>query len=282
MPKVIEAFASRADWLNWRKTGIGSSDVAAVLNISPYKKRHELFREKITNELSPEINNPAMDLGNQLEPIAREKFASFYNFEFNADETFSPVNLQHDELPYMLASLDGLSGDGLTLIEIKYQGDEMHESGVIRPHYMAQMQHQFAVSFARQGYFVSINKLKQIKYKVVHPNPDYIMNLVNECELFWADVQAGKMTSESFDPAIVAKFREYERLDTKIKELQEMQSAIKEEIFAANVEHCAGFQVTSTTRNGSVDYGAISELKGVDLELYRKPDITFKSIKRQK
>ena len=34
------------EWLNWRKKGIGGSDVAAVLGISPWKTRRDLFYEK--------------------------------------------------------------------------------------------------------------------------------------------------------------------------------------------------------------------------------------------
>jgi len=41
------------EWLNWRKKGIGGSDVAAVLGISPWKTRRDLFYEKSGAEPMP-------------------------------------------------------------------------------------------------------------------------------------------------------------------------------------------------------------------------------------
>ena len=39
--------SSRADWLAERAKGIGSSDVAALLGLSPYKSNTELWEEKV-------------------------------------------------------------------------------------------------------------------------------------------------------------------------------------------------------------------------------------------
>lgn len=35
------------EWLAWRKKGIGGSDVAAALHMSPYKTAQELYFDKI-------------------------------------------------------------------------------------------------------------------------------------------------------------------------------------------------------------------------------------------
>lgn len=35
------------EWLQWRKKGIGGSDVAAALNLSPYRTMRDLYYDKI-------------------------------------------------------------------------------------------------------------------------------------------------------------------------------------------------------------------------------------------
>ena len=36
-------------WLDWRKKGIGGSDVAAALNMSPYRTARDLYYDKVAS-----------------------------------------------------------------------------------------------------------------------------------------------------------------------------------------------------------------------------------------
>lgn len=38
---------SEHEWLQWRTKGIGGSDVAAILGISPWKTQRDLYRDKV-------------------------------------------------------------------------------------------------------------------------------------------------------------------------------------------------------------------------------------------
>ena len=58
----------RKDWLDVRKTGIGGSDVAAVLGISPWKSPLDVFLDK-TGKSAPEPENDAMYWGTRLETL---------------------------------------------------------------------------------------------------------------------------------------------------------------------------------------------------------------------
>ena len=63
---------SREDWLSYRKLGIGGSDVAAIMGISPFATIRDLYNDKLgieplTNE--EESNWVAKEVGHRLEDL---------------------------------------------------------------------------------------------------------------------------------------------------------------------------------------------------------------------
>ena len=65
---------SYAEWLQVRRSGIGGSDAAAALGLSPWKSPLELWEEKAMGKTQPRQENDAMIFGRLLEPIVREEF----------------------------------------------------------------------------------------------------------------------------------------------------------------------------------------------------------------
>lgn len=63
-----------ADWLEYRKQGIGGSDAAIVCGISRYKSPVELWMEK-TGQLPYQEAGEAAYWGTQLEALVREEFS---------------------------------------------------------------------------------------------------------------------------------------------------------------------------------------------------------------
>ena len=68
---------SNEDWLQWRKKGIGGSDVAAALGLSPYRTARDLFYDKIGVEMSveEEDKNIMFEIGHLLEDVVAKIFA---------------------------------------------------------------------------------------------------------------------------------------------------------------------------------------------------------------
>ena len=62
-----------ADWLKYRRRGIGGSDAAAVCGISRYKSPFELWLDKTGQLTEQEAGEPAY-WGTQLEPVVRNEF----------------------------------------------------------------------------------------------------------------------------------------------------------------------------------------------------------------
>jgi putative phage-type endonuclease len=72
--EVYRIEQSRADkrrlWLQQRSTGLGGSDAAVVLGMSPWKSRYELWAEKSGSvPLEESESTPHLDLGNNLEAV---------------------------------------------------------------------------------------------------------------------------------------------------------------------------------------------------------------------
>lgn len=144
---------NRAEWLEARKTGIGGSDAAAVLGMSPWKTNVELWEEKTGRRQDKDLSDdPCVQYGIQCEPFMREIFAlDFPQYTISHEEN---VSLKHPDFPYLRASLDGFledtSTDEIGVLEIKAsflfsRADREKWEGRIPQHYFIQVLHNMNV-----------------------------------------------------------------------------------------------------------------------------------------
>lgn len=135
---------SREKWLEVRNGGIGSSDAAAAVGLSPYKSPLALWLEK-TNRKPPEdiSEKEAVFWGSTLEPI----LAAVYQQRTGNKVRRVNAVLQHPTQSFMLANLDRSVGyDGI--LEIKtasYHSAPLWEETVPEA-YQCQVLHQLAVT----------------------------------------------------------------------------------------------------------------------------------------
>lgn len=96
---------TREQWLEERKSGIGASDAAAILGYSTWKNNVTLWEEKTGRRKPEDLNDPAIQYGNDAEPLLRELFAlDFPEYRL----TFEPHKIvrNHDK-PFIFATPDG-------------------------------------------------------------------------------------------------------------------------------------------------------------------------------
>lgn len=264
-------------WHKWRMDGIGSSDVAAVLGVSKWKKKDELFREKVSQKIVDRKPNYIQEKGHRLEPIARA------HVEMRLNESFQPRLVQMEAFPFMRASLDGCSPCGKVIMEVKYQGAEAHKDakiGHIPAHYRPQVQHALLVSGAEVCLFVSIDDAETVHIVQVPPEREYQESLLLACTTFWQSVLAARELGQyepEYHPLDRAKrlVRRWKNLKGKIEALETELEKVKEEILS-QVEatgkeklECGDLKIRRETRVGNIQYKDIPELKEVDLEKYR-------------
>ena len=144
---------SREAWLASRKKGIGSSDAAAAIGLSPYKSQLALWLEKTGRDQllakdEQEKEDTPMHWGTILEPIVAAQYAR------RTGRRVRRVNavLQHPdpELSWMLANIDReIVGDvEVQILECKTAGlhSAIHWRDRVPEYVQLQVQHQLAVT----------------------------------------------------------------------------------------------------------------------------------------
>jgi len=152
MPELIRKhFEERESWLAGRReTGIGASEAAAVVGLSPWLTANQLWRKLRGEWEPPQVSHrPAVERGNRMEGALREMFAALHP-ELLA-EHFPYDILAQEKRPWLFATLDGeltrKEDGGRGILEIKTaapagrKGWESWE-GRVPQHYYVQILHQ--------------------------------------------------------------------------------------------------------------------------------------------
>lgn len=89
-----------------RRTGLGGSDIAAALGLSPYKTAMQLYLEKRGewDQGEPPEDSEVQWWGRMLEPIVRQRYAE----ETGRIVVMPPGTLRHPVHSFLLAHVDGL------------------------------------------------------------------------------------------------------------------------------------------------------------------------------
>ena len=271
------ATLSRDEWLKLRKNYIGASDAPVIMNGFHFGRTpYQLWEEKLGFGKETK-DNFAMQIGRLREEPARQAYEKL------TGNLVAPEMVFHKEKKFMMASLDGLSFNGDIAVEIKNVGQEDHalaKSGKIPEKYYPQLQHQLAcIGHEMIHYFSYLNGEGVIVE--VGRDHHYLETLYEKEAKFWDNVTglvAPALTARDYrDMSSEAEWNErakqFVARQKMLKELEEQHDADK----AWFIEQCedqssegAGVRAIRVISKGLVDYKAIPELKGVDLEPYRK------------
>lgn len=279
-----------SEWLQWRKKGIGASDTPIILGVSRFKTPFILWNEKL-GLIKEQGDSFITDLGHRFEPIARSEFALKEGIDLE------PLAVQHADIEWLRASLDGLNAEEKVFAEIKYIGqekfDQVKETGQPLEEHFPQLQHQFAVvgKDHRCVYIVYTlnekkNELKDIHWIWPEIDEEYIQKtMFPAVEKFWKNLQT-QTPPKLIDKDVVqvrGKKRlanKYVSIKKKISELEGQLEEVKEEILTCSKHPnfaIGDVKVTKSVSKGRVKYSAIKELEGVDLDQYRgAPSTSFR------
>lgn len=162
------------EWLSWRRTRGGASEIAALLGCSPFfpKTPYELWLTK-TGRAEVYVNE-SMRKGNRLEAAARSYVEGCFS------EVFEPQVVEQGRI---IASLDGQSFDGRVIIEIKIPAagfdselwKYVAEHAKPPEHYLWQCQQQLMVSQAERCIFcvcvTNGDEIVECLHRDVFPDP---------------------------------------------------------------------------------------------------------------
>ncbi len=191
----------RADWLEVRKTGIGGSDAAAAVGLSPYKSQLELWLEKTGRDADlpkPDPNDTTEPVywGTLLEPIV----AAAYTKQTGNRVRKVNAMLQRPGIPFMLANLDRevIGVPDVHILECKTAGEfgaRLWSEGV--PEYVQlQVQHQLAVTGKQAADVAVLICGQKLEVHRIQRDDELIARLVPLEAQFWEYV-----TSDTPPPA---------------------------------------------------------------------------------
>lgn len=124
------------DWLAWRNAGLGGTDVAAIVGLSPWRTPLDVWREKVGLSMPEHKETPAMRAGKTLEPLIIDLWAERSGGEI----THRQVTLELAEWPIARGTIDAIAraGDTDLVVEAKLSRSSAWADGV-PAHYAAQV-----------------------------------------------------------------------------------------------------------------------------------------------
>lgn len=266
------------EWASWRKAGIGASDAAVILGVSPWRTPYQLWQDK-RGLLPPQEETAPMRRGKALEPVARVAY------EAATGRIMQPACREYAHWPVLRASLDGLAFDGQRALEVKCPGAEDHADAVagrVPAKYVPQCQHILLVTGAPVLDYWSFDGAEGVLVEVT-PDVDFHGELYAAAVAFWQYVLAGTpppLTARDVVVRTDAAWEEAARLYREADAVAAEWAAKKEAArllllgMAGGVGKVRGGGLTLTwfSKRGAVQYGRVPELQGMDLEPYRAAD----------
>ena len=191
---VETADLSEEEWLDYRRRGIGGSDVSAIFGTSPFRTARDLYYDKlnIASVEDDEGNWVAMEMGHLLEPLVAKIFERKTGYRvYQIKKMF-----QHPQYPWMLADVDYFVElpDGTTaILEIKttnYNARDnwwMNGKETVPVYYESQGRHYMAVTDLDRCFFCCLygNNEEEVIIREVKRDFEYEAEMVFLEQYFW-------------------------------------------------------------------------------------------------
>ena len=179
---------SQIAWLKERQKGIGGSDVAAILGMSPWRTPYQVWEEKTTpiDETAEEDDDY---WGRVLEAPIRQAYAD----KTGRTVTKPAEAFVSSKYPFMRANLDGIADDG-RVVEFKTssKSDGWGEPGTdeIPDYYMTQVQHYLAVTGVKTADVAVLIGGNDFRIYTIEADEELQALLIERESEFWALVES--------------------------------------------------------------------------------------------
>ena len=277
-----------AEWLASRLEHVTASNVPSLFGLSPYKTALEYATEILTKtEKSGLEKSVLFARGHQVEAAAREWAKS------NLGINFIPKVIVSEEIPCLMASLDGIEEEKGLVFEAKYVGKEALADvklGILKPHHDFQVQAQLLASGFDKAIYFAMDPVGDAAVMDVVANGEVQKQILEVVLQFWADLLEGKLPEPSEKDILVVEndpdFEVLFSLDQQIKDLKraydEKEEAVLKRYEGKTRVAGRGIHISRSWRRGTVDYGKIPQLRDIDLERFRKSGSLVTSVRFDK
>jgi putative phage-type endonuclease len=211
-------FVRGPEWDATRLTGIGGSESAAAMGISPFKTRFQLWKEKRREVVPEDIGSlDHVYFGTMLEGIV----VAEYRKRTGKNVRRVSKILRSRKFPWMLATLDfdvlGASvriiGEAKTVGMFAYFAKEWGDDGsaIVPIEYYAQAQHNMVVARAEQCEIPVLIGGQQFKIYHVPRDEEFIGKMIFEERRFWESVASGEEPPPTTAEDLLLKFPGHEK-----------------------------------------------------------------------
>jgi putative phage-type endonuclease len=172
---------TETDWQEYRsqnQNGLGGSDIGTILGVNKYKSKFTLWLEKTGQKAPDDLSgNEAVEWGNLLEPVVRDKFRQATGFKVFKNNFV----LQHDDFEWMVANIDGEVIDpyfgtrGVLEIKTTHERNKKEWEEGIPISYMSQVQWYLGVTGYEYAYICVLIGGSTFKYFLIERD-DYLID----------------------------------------------------------------------------------------------------------
>lgn len=297
---------TREDWLAARREGIGGSDAAAILGMSPYESAYDVWLDKTGRTESKEVSLPMM-LGQELE----ETVARLWAAESSKRVMRSGFMYRSCDHKWMLANVDRVVVGENAGLECKTTSSLTNirrlKSGDFPDTYYAQCVHYMAVTGADRWYLAILELGCSPKFHMFTLDRDQeeIALLIENEREFWenhvltgtAPAPSGTDNTDDYikeqypqaetdEPVglygMETDMRRYQELKSEIKalerEVKEIEQKLKLSLGDASKGIAQGYTVTwgNYSRAGGYDTDKLADEFPEAAAACRKPDTTYR------
>lgn len=183
----------REAWLKARRSGIGGSDAAAIMGLSPYTSALEVYASKVSSEPMPEDDSEYLVWGREFEgPILNQYARRTGRAVMRGGEL-----LQSKRHPFLLVTLDASQqSDGAEwaagpgVVEVKTTADASRWKDDVPMEVQVQVQHEMLVTGAVWATAVVLPfPQRKLAWQDVTPHTAFQATLLEACEEFWRRVE---------------------------------------------------------------------------------------------
>lgn len=215
---------SREEWLEIRKSGIGSSEVATIVGLNPWETPYQLWRRK-TGLDEPKQENAAMRNGHHLEDAVSRMWNDATGREIIKRSAIDWI-IRDNERPFLQVSPDrtywlsedSRANDNKGILEIKTTRMKVDPEDLPK-YWFAQVQYQLGVAGYTQGSlaWLSAGQGFDFGYQDLKFVPDFYAWLIEEVERFWTDyIKGGQEPNATSVKDVLLKYNRH--TDRKIIE----------------------------------------------------------------
>lgn len=260
----------RSEWLRLRKQGIGGSDAAAIMGMSPFTTPLMVYWDKISEEVEEEDKEQsvAMRFGRDCEEIVARWFCEETGKRVRRENAI----LRNLERPWMLANVDRMiigENAGLECKTTSAFNKTNFEGGNIPSYYYWQCVHYMAVTGADAWYLAVLHGNHAFYHYKIPRQTVMIEQLLAFEETFWHEhiekgvppqpsggdaetemiaKRAGTETpglSAYISPALMSDYQLAKKaLDTAKASVEAIQNDIRLQLGAAELGTCPGWKIT--------------------------------------